>query len=145
MHLAIYGVRSDIQAIVHAHPITATGFALAGIPLNQNLLPEIVLTLGSIPLARYGTPSTCELSEAVAEEIATHDGLLMANHGALTVGKNLEEAYYRMEIVEHYAKTVLVAYQLGEPKELTRANATKLRTLKDAPSQLNQLLQCKSE
>ncbi len=142
MHLAIYGVRPDVQAIVHAHPITATGFALAGIPLDQNLLPEIVLTLGSIPLAKYGTPSTCELSEAVAGEILNHDGLLLANHGAVTVGKNLEEAYYRMEIVEHYAKTVLVACQLGGPKELSLADAAKLRTLKDAPLELSELLHC---
>ncbi len=144
MHLAIYRARPDVKAVVHAHPIVATGFALAGIPLVKNFLPEIILTFGEIPLTRYGTPSTCELSEEVARLIKNHDGLLLANHGAVTVGKDLDEAYFRMDVLEHYAKTVLVARQLGTPQELSTTNMAKLRALtQQSVAELTKMLDCK--
>ncbi len=144
MHLIIYEVRPDVNAIVHAHPITATGFALAGIAFDHQYLPEIVMTFGSVPLAKYGTPSTCELSEEVAKQIKNRNGLLLANHGAVTVGKDLNEAFFRMEILEHYAKIVLVAIQVGQPKELSPEDRDKLRALmNNSTSELKTLLSCK--
>ena len=86
MHLEVYRQRPDVQAVVHAHPPTATGFAVAGIPLDRAVLAEVLTTLGSIPIAEYATPSTSELPEAVRKYIKAHDGMLLANHGALTVG-----------------------------------------------------------
>ena len=97
MHLAVYEYRPEIKAVVHAHPPTATGFAVAGIPLDRAVLAEVVTTLGSIPIAEYGTPSTSELADAVRQYIRAHDGLLLANHGALTVADELFAAYYKME------------------------------------------------
>ena len=85
MHLAVYEHRPEIRAVVHAHPPTATGFAVAGIALDRAVLAEVVCTLGSIPIADYGTPSTSELADAVRRHIRAHDGLLLANHGALTI------------------------------------------------------------
>ena len=89
MHLEVYRQRPDAQAVVHAHPPTATGFAVAGIPLTRAVLAEVVTTLGSIPIAEYATPSTMELPEAVRKYVKAHDGMLLANHGALTLGKDL--------------------------------------------------------
>ena len=86
MHLEVYRNRPDVRAVVHAHPPLATGFAVAGIPLDRAVLAEVITTLGSIPIAQYGTPSTQELPDAVRQYIKAHDGLLLANHGALTVG-----------------------------------------------------------
>ena len=113
MHLEVYRQRPDVQAVVHAHPPTATGFAVAGIPLDRAVLAEVLTTLGSIPIAEYATPSTKELPEAVRKYIKAHDGMLLANHGALTVGGDLFAAYYKMETIEHFAKISLVARLLG--------------------------------
>lgn len=120
MHLAVYRNRPEISAVVHAHPPTATGFAVAGIPLDRAVLAEVVTTLGSIPIADYGTPSTRELADAVQERIKVHDGLLLANHGALTVAGELFAAYYRMETIEHFARISLVARLLGRERLLSR-------------------------
>ena len=109
MHLEVYRQRPDVQAVVHAHPPTATGFAVAGIPLDRAVLAEVLTTLGSIPIAEYATPSTSELPDAVRKYIKAHDGMLLANHGALTVGADLFAAYYKMETIEHFAKISLVA------------------------------------
>jgi L-fuculose-phosphate aldolase len=97
MHLEVYRRRPDVQAVVHAHPPIATGFAVAGIPLDRAVLAEVVCTLGSVPIAEYATPSTKELPEAVSKYVQAHDGMLLANHGALTMGKDLFSAYYKME------------------------------------------------
>src|ERR687891_1884959 len=113
MHLEVYRNRPDIRAVVHAHPPTATGFAVAGIPLDRAVLAEVVTTLGSIPIAEYGTPSTPELPAAVRKYIKAHDGMLLANHGALTLGSDLYAAYYKMETIEHFAKISLTARLLG--------------------------------
>src|ERR687897_2109026 len=101
MHLEVYRNRPDARAVVHAHPPTATGFAVAGIPLDRAVLAEVITTLGSIPIAEYGTPSTQELADAVRHYIKAHDGLLLANHGALTAAGELFAAYYKMETIEH--------------------------------------------
>jgi len=131
MHLAVYEHRPEITAVVHAHPPTATGFAVAGVPLDRAVLAEVVTTLGSIPIAEYGTPSTSELADAVRRYIRAHDGLLLANHGALTVADGLFSAYYKMETVEHFARISLVARQLGGERLLSREEVGRLQGLRD--------------
>jgi L-fuculose-phosphate aldolase len=130
MHLEVYRQRPDVQAVVHAHPPTATGFAVAGIPLDRAVLAEVLTTLGSIPIADYATPSTKELPEAVRRYIKAHDGMLLANHGALTVGADLYGAYYKMETIEHFAKISLVARQLGRENLLSRDEVNRLQALR---------------
>src|SRR5204862_6928312 len=113
MHLEIYRNRPDVQAVAHAHPPTATGFAVAGIPLARAVLAEVLTPLGSMPIAEDATPSTRELPEAVRRYVKAHDGMLLANHGALTVGSDVYGAYYKMETIEHFARISLVARLLG--------------------------------
>jgi L-fuculose-phosphate aldolase len=130
MHLEVYRQRADVQAVVHAHPPTATGFAVAGIPLDRAVLAEVLTTLGSIPIADYATPSTRELPEAVRKYIKAHDGMLLANHGALTVGSDLFGAYFKMETIEHFAKISLVARLLGRENVLSREEVERLQALR---------------
>ncbi len=130
MHLEIYRNRPDAHAVVHAHPPLATGFAVAGIPLTRAVLAEVITTLGSIPLAAYGTPSTAELPEAVRKYITAHDGMLLANHGAVTCGPTLMAAYYRMETIEHFAKISLVARMLGGENLISREEVERLQGLR---------------
>jgi L-fuculose-phosphate aldolase len=130
MHLEVYRQRPDVQAVVHAHPPTATGFAVAGIPLDRAVLAEVLTTLGSIPIAEYATPSTKELPDAVRRYIKAHDGMLLANHGALTVGGDLFGAYYKMETIEHFAKISLVARMLGRENLLSREEVLRLQDLR---------------
>lgn len=130
MHLAVYRLRPDAQAVVHAHPPLATGFAVAGVALDKAVLAEVITTLGSIPIADYGTPSTPELADAVAQYIKAHDGLLLANHGALTVGHELFAAYYKMETIEHFARISLVARLLGGERVLSREEVSRLQGLR---------------
>jgi L-fuculose-phosphate aldolase len=130
MHLEVYRQRPDVQAVVHAHPPTATGFAVAGIPLDRAVLAEVLTTLGSIPIAEYATPSTRELPEAVRKYIKAHDGMLLANHGALTVGGDLYSAYFKMETIEHFAKISLVARLLGGENLISREEVMRLQQLR---------------
>src|SRR6185312_11901524 len=130
MHLEVYRQRPDAQAVVHAHPPTATGFAVAGIPLDRAVLAEVVTTLGSVPIAEYATPSTKELPEAVRKYVKAHDGMLLANHGALTLGRDLFAAYYKMETIEHFAKISLVARLLGGERLLSRQEVDRLQGLR---------------
>src|SRR5919106_5381099 len=130
MHLEVYRQRSDAQAVVHAHPPTATGFAVAGIPLDRAVLAEVVTTLGSIPIAEYATPSTDELPIACSKYLKAHDGLLLANHGALAIGPDLFTAYHRMETIEHFAKISLVTRQLGREHLLSREEVQRLQGLR---------------
>ena len=120
MHLVAYRQRPDVGAVVHAHPPLATGFAVAGIALDRAVLAEVVTTLGSIPIAKYGTPSTRELADTVAPYVKAHDGLLLANHGALALGVDLFGAYYKMETIEHFARISLTARLLGREHLLSR-------------------------
>jgi L-fuculose-phosphate aldolase len=130
MHLEVYRQRPDVNAVVHAHPPTATGFAVAGIPLDRAVLAEVLTTLGSIPLAEYATPSTAELPDAVRKYIKAHDGMLLANHGALTVGTDLYSAYYKMETIEHFAHISLVARLLGRENLISRQEVMRLQDLR---------------
>ncbi|MFQ5701051.1 MAG: class II aldolase/adducin family protein [Acidobacteriota bacterium] len=130
MHLAMYEARPDVQAVVHAHPPHSSGFAVAGLPMDQPLLSEVVLTLGTVPLAEYATPTTPELAEAV-RPLADHDAILLANHGALTVGGDVYEAYDRMETLEHSAHVYIVARTLGSERPLSREHVAKLRQIRE--------------
>jgi L-fuculose-phosphate aldolase len=118
MHTAVYRRRNDVTAVVHAHPPTATGFAAAGIPLDRPLIAEAVVTLGAVPIIPYGQPSTSELAKNVGDAICASHALLMANHGAITVGDSLSRAWERMETVEQLAKVALVTRILGQDRLL---------------------------
>ncbi len=131
MHLRIFKERSDINGVVHAHPPKATGFATAGIPLTQCVLPEVVVTLGGVPLAEYGTPGTEEFYEPVLKYLRDYDAFLLENHGALTIGSDVMNAYYRMETLEHFAHIALVAIQLGKLQTLKREDVEKLIGLRE--------------
>jgi L-fuculose-phosphate aldolase len=130
MHLEVYRQRPDIRAVVHAHPPIATGFAVAGIPLDRAVLAEVVTTLGSVPIAEYATPSTLELPAAVRKYVKAHDGMLLANHGALTLGADVYAAYYKMETIEHFAHISLVARLLGGERLLSREEVFRLQGLR---------------
>src|SRR5438128_11568121 len=118
MHLLIYRLRPDIHGIVHAHPPTATGFAAACIALNQPLVCEVVIGLRSIPLAKYGTPGTPELTAALEPLIPQFDAILMSNHGVVTYADTLHHAYMKMETVEHFSQIALVTHLLGRQQPL---------------------------
>jgi L-fuculose-phosphate aldolase len=126
MHLLIYRLRPDVHAVVHAHPVTATGFAAAGMALDKPLVSEVVIGLGSIPLARYGTPGTPELAEALEPFVPEYDAILMANHGVVTYADNLCGAYMKMETVEHFAQITLVTHILGRQEPLGNEELEKL-------------------
>jgi L-fuculose-phosphate aldolase len=126
MHLTIYKMRPDVNAIVHAHPCTATAFACSGMALDEPLCSEILVTLGEIPLAPYQTPGTPALGETLVPFIAEHDAILLANHGVVTYGEDLLAAYMNMETVEHFAKILLAARQLGRLKPLDAKSVSEL-------------------
>ena len=130
MHLRCYKERDDVGAVLHAHPPTATGYAVAHIPLDRYTMIETVAAIGSIPVTPYGTPSTYEVPDAIAPYLQEHDVLLLANHGALTVGADAITAYYRMETLELFAKISLTAHLLGGEKEISRENIDKLIELR---------------
>ncbi len=131
LHLYIYEKRPDVQAVVHAHPPYATGFATAGLALDKCVLAEIIVTIGSVPLAAYGTPSTPELPDSLEPFVDSCDAFLLANHGVVTVGKNLWDAYHKLERVEHYAHIVFIAHALGGEQVLPREAVKKLYDLRE--------------
>ena len=126
MHMRVYKNRPDVKSVVHAHPLYATGFAIAGIPLTQPIMPEAVIALGCVPIAEYGTPSTEEIPDAVEKYLQSFDAVLLENHGALTFSDSLLSAYHKMESVEFYAKLLYISKQLGGPKELSQAQVERL-------------------
>jgi L-fuculose-phosphate aldolase len=118
MHLAVYQSRNDVGAVIHSHPPIATGFACAGQALDRMLCQEAVMTLGVVPLARYATTGTEEVAASLIPFVPGHDAILLANHGAISYGPTLLEAFQRMETLEHIAEVDLVAHQLGTPRPL---------------------------
>jgi L-fuculose-phosphate aldolase len=126
MHNLIYKLRPDVHAVVHCHPPAATAYAAAGIPLNKALISEVVLALGCIPLAEYGTPGTPELTDRLRPWVENYDALLMANHGVVTYGADMMEAYNRMDTVEHFARISICTRILGEEKLLSGEDVEKL-------------------
>ncbi len=129
MHLFIYSQRPDVHAVVHAHPTYATGFATARIPLSECVFPEVIVGLGAIPLAPYATPSTKEVSATLTPFVKTSDAILLSNHGVVTYGKDLGDAYFKMEKVEHAAHITFVARMLGGEKILDEKDIAKLREI----------------
>jgi L-fuculose-phosphate aldolase len=132
MHLRIYSRRPDVHAVVHAHPPTATGFGVAGLDFMDDVLPEIIFLLGGVPLVPYAAPGTAALSDALEPYLAGHDGFLLANHGATTVGSSLLLAHQRMESLEHTARILLTARQLGRVNVLESHEADALRAARRA-------------
>lgn len=126
MHMRVYRERPDVNAVVHAHPMYATSFAIAGIPLTQPIMPEAVIALGCVPIAEYGTPSTEEIPDAVSKYVQHFDSVLLANHGALTFSDSLLNAYFKMESTEFYAQLLYQAKLLGGPKELSEEQVQRL-------------------
>jgi len=131
MHLKVYKDRPDVNSVCHAHPPYATGFAVAGLPLDQCVLPEVVIALGNIPLVEYGTPGTEEFYKPVVKLLPDYDAFLLANHGALTIGADVLSAYHKMETLEHFAHIAYVARQVGHIKTLNQEQVTKLTDLRD--------------
>lgn len=115
MHRTAYRERTDVRAVIHAHPPTATAFAAASVALDQLTLPEMVVLLGPVALVPYATPGTDKLAEQLRPFMPGHDGFLLENHGALTVGRDVREAALRMELIEHNARITLVVRQIGRP------------------------------
>lgn len=127
MHLAVYRMRADVQAVVHAHPPIATGFASCGLALDAPLCAELIMTLGSIPLAPYATTGTDEVGASLEPLLPHYDAILMANHGLVTYGKDLLDAFMKMETSEHFAQVCLTAHQLGCRKLLEDDALAKLQ------------------
>ncbi len=132
LHLRILRRRPEVGAVVHAHPPYATGFAVAGEGFDKFVLPELILSVGQVPLVPYGTPGTPELGERVEPYIAGHDAMLLANHGAVTVGPTLDVAWIRMESLEHAARILFTARALGRVTELTSDAAMRLEARRQA-------------
>jgi L-fuculose-phosphate aldolase len=130
MHLVAYQHRSDVKAVVHAHPTTAVAFSVAGKRLDEGILPEVVCTIGEIPTAPYATPSTDEVPESIEPLVAKHDAIVLDHHGVLCFGTDLWDAYYKLETVEHFAQTLLVAQLLGGPIKLPEYQIKKLINLR---------------
>ena len=126
MHLEVYRQRADVGAVIHAHPITCVALSLVGISLQDSYIPEALVMLGPVPTTPYATPSSTENRDAIAGLIAGHDAIILAHHGSLTVGRDLDEAYARLEILEHTAKTVALAFQMGAPRSLEPKAVEKL-------------------
>lgn len=130
MHLKVYERRPDVRAVVHAHPIFATTFAVAGIPLDQVIMPEAVVNLGAVPIAPYATPSTQEVPASIEPFLADHQAILLANHGALTWGRDLMSAYFKLESLEFYAELLYRTRQIGGARELNEEQMEKLYEVK---------------
>lgn len=131
MHLKVYQARPDVRAVVHAHPPYATTFAIARTPLNKPIIAEAIVSLGCVPVADYGTPSTNEVPAAVAPYLEHFDAVLLANHGALAWGDSLTTAYHKLESVEFYAKLTFMSLQLGNPVELSSAQIEALYDIRE--------------
>jgi L-fuculose-phosphate aldolase len=131
MHLRAYELRDDVGAVVHAHPPYATAFAVAGIPLSECVLPEVIVSLGSVPLAHYGTPTTEEIPRSIESVVTKSDAFLLRNHGVMTVGPDALNAYHKLETVEHFAEISFIARHLGSVSPLEHEEVRKLFELRE--------------
>jgi L-fuculose-phosphate aldolase len=133
MHLRVYNENPEVNAVVHAHPPVATSFAIAGISLDKPVLPEAIVLLGTVPVAPYALPGTHEVSNSIAPYCNTHNAVLLANHGALTWGRDLMEAYFRMESLEHYATILMYSNNiLKKANELNRSQIADLIKIRES-------------
>lgn len=132
MHLRVYRENPDVMAVVHAHPPVATSFSIAGLALDRPILTEAILNLGAVPVAPYATPGTSEVPDSIAPFCRTHNAVLLANHGAVTWGKDLLEAYYRMESVEYYATILMYTGNIiGRSNELSCTQVSELVRIRE--------------
>ena len=129
MHALIYAERSDVRAVVHAHPPLTVALALAGVSLTDCVLSETCLLLGPVPTAPYSTPTTSEVPESLRPYVRSANAIIMHRHGALTMGRTIDEAWQRMEAVEHSAKIIHAARAIGEVRPLPPPEASKLEQL----------------
>ncbi len=129
MHLEAYRRRPDINAVIHAHPPYTVALSLSGIPFANRLLPEAIMTLGQVSTAPFATPSTPEGANVIKDLIENHDAIILDRHGSLTVGKNLTEAYHRLERLEFCEKVTFIARLIGEPKALTDEQIERIKTV----------------
>ncbi|QQK09012.1 class II aldolase/adducin family protein [Miniphocaeibacter halophilus] len=132
MHLRVYKRRSDVKAVVHAHPMYATSHAISGVPLNKQIIPESTILLGEVPLAKYGLPSTNEIPNSIEPFLDDYDAVLLENHGALTWGTSLNDAYFKLEGLEFYAQLNFVSSILGngEVNELSNYEVNRLMEIR---------------
>jgi L-fuculose-phosphate aldolase len=144
MHLLIYRERPEINAVCHAHPPHGSAFAVAGLAIDQPILSEVILTLGCVPLAAYGTPSTDELTEAMLPLVKHHNALLMANHGAVAYGEDVWQAFDRLETLEHTAKIAILARALGGASNLPPDAIEKLIHVRERAGYLDERARCQS-
>jgi L-fuculose-phosphate aldolase len=144
MHLLIYRERSDVKAVCHAHPPHGTAFAVAGLAIDQPILSEVILTLGCVPLASYGTPSTNELTDQMQPLVKHHNALLMANHGAVAYGGDLWQAWDRLETLEHTAKIAILSRVLGGSRNLPAEAIEKLINVREAAGYLGESARCQA-
>src|SRR6266487_645707 len=144
MHLLIYNERSDVKAVCHAHPPHGTAFAVAGLAIDQPILSEVILTLGCVPLAEYGTPSTEELTDAMRPLVKHHNALLMANHGAVAYGADLWQAWDRLETLEHTARIAILSRMLGGSRNLSPDAIEKLINVREAAGYLGEGARCQA-
>ena len=126
LHLAVYRERTDVAAVIHAHPTTAVACTLAGISLADGTLPEVVTALGAIPTVPYVTPGTRDTGEAICPLIRQFDALMLARHGSVTVGVTLQEAYSKLEMLEHAAQILFRARLLGGGTPLPETEVVRL-------------------
>lgn len=127
MHRIIYQNRPDVRAVVHTHPVFSTAFALAGKTLPDDYLIEMRMMLGGVALTDYATPGTLEMADAVAPFLADYNAVLLKNHGAVTWGKSLEDAFDKMEVMESIAKTIIMSKVIGEPERISPENMAKMK------------------
>ena len=144
MHLLIYKMRPDINAVCHAHPPHGTAFSAAGLAIDAPILSEVILTLGCVPLTNYGTPSTNELTDSMKPFIEHHNALLMANHGAVAYGRDLWEAFDRLETLEHTAKIAILSRALGGANDLPKEAISKLINIREKAGYLSESARCQA-
>ena len=131
MHIRAYELREDVRAVVHAHPPYATAFSVVAVPLAGCILPEVIVSIGSVPLTQYATPSTEEVPRSIEDVVKRYDAFLLRNHGAMTVGKDVLEAYHKLETVEHFAKITFIARHLGRINPLGDDEVQKLMEVRE--------------
>ena len=144
MHLLIYRERADVKSVCHAHPPHGSAFAVAGLAIDQPILSEVILALGCVPLAEYGTPSTDELTEAMRPLVKHHNALLMANHGAVAYGADVWQAFDRLETLEHTAKITILSRALGGSRNLSPDAIEKLINVREKAGYLDETARCQS-
>jgi L-fuculose-phosphate aldolase len=130
LHLAVYKQRPDVRAVVHCHPPHATAFAVAGVPVPKCILPEVEVFLGEVPTAIYETPGTQKFADTIVPHLKSSNTIILANHGTLTFGPDLEKAYWNSEIIDAYCKILILAQQLGNVNYFTQQQTSELLDLK---------------